>query len=111
PLKVVFHRSDRTLLVLTQLSLESQARLTATITAPDGRKLGIMLKGSRLGARLAPGRTPHSVKAQRNRPGPIAVRLRVNGRHLVRGKYSLRIFAIDPWGRTQNLWLPFTYRR
>ncbi len=111
PLKIVRHRSDRTLLVLTQLSTQSQAKLTAMVLAPDGRKIGILLKGSRLGAKLTPGRAPHSVKNQRDRPGPFAVRLRLNARHLTSGKYSLRVFAVDPWGRTSLLALPFRYKR
>lgn len=111
PLKTVFQRASHTLVVLTQLSSASQARLTAFIVAPDGRRLGILLSGSRLGSRLTPGSAPHSVSAQRNRPGPFAVRLRVNGRHLQPGRYSLHVSAIDPWGRTSHLSLPFTYGR
>jgi GH25 family lysozyme M1 (1,4-beta-N-acetylmuramidase) len=111
PLRILSHRSDRTLLVLTQLSSAEQARLTATITARGGKKIGILLKGSKLGARLRPGHAVHSVKAERDRPGLIPVRLRLNARHLRPGKYVLRVFAADPWGRTQNLWLPFRLRR
>jgi GH25 family lysozyme M1 (1,4-beta-N-acetylmuramidase) len=110
PLRVVPHRSDRTLLVLTQLSSPEQTRLTAAIVAPNGKKVGILLKGSRLGARLSPGRAAHTVKAERDRPGSFAVRLRINSRRLAHGKYRLNVIATDPWGRTSMLSLPFVYR-
>ncbi len=107
PLRVVVHSSDKTVLILTRLVAKSQTRLTATITAPGGKTLAILPKGSQLGSPLAPSPAEHSVQAERDRPGSIPVRLRLNARRLAAGRYTLRVIAADPWGRVSRLKLTF----
>ncbi|HLX32874.1 MAG TPA: glycoside hydrolase family 25 protein [Gaiellaceae bacterium] len=109
PLEALFRRSDKSVLVLTRVSALSQTRLTATITGAGGKKIGILPNGSRLGAPLTGTRVTHAAQVERDLPGSIVVRLRLNGRRLAAGKYTLRIGAVDPWGRTSTLTLPFTY--
>ena len=99
PLAVVTRSSDRSVLVLTRLAFVSQARLTATITSPTGAAVAILPKGSIFGTPLAAGQAPKSVATERDRPGTIRVRLRLNDRHLAAGTYTLRVVAVDPWGR------------
>jgi lysozyme len=110
PLQVVPRRADKSVLVLTRLAAKSQTRLTATITSATGRRIAILPKGSRLGSVLPAGPATHSLKTELDRPGRIVVRLRLNARRLAPGKYRLRITAVDPWGRTKTLSLPFVYR-
>ncbi len=100
PLHVVAHASDRTVLVLTRIAAASQARLTATITSPTGAAVQILPKGSILGSPLPVGPAFTSVQTERDRPGAIRVRLRLNGRRLAAGTYTLRVVGVDPWGRT-----------
>ncbi|HEY8107639.1 MAG TPA: hypothetical protein VIC70_02970, partial [Gaiellaceae bacterium] len=66
-------------------------------------------KGSRFGAPLKTG-TFQLVQAYRRKPGVMPVRLRLNARTLVRGPHSLRVIALDPWGRRSRLTLRFRYR-
>jgi hypothetical protein len=108
PLRALVHASDRTLLVLTKLIAAEQTRLTATITSPTGEPISVLPRGSRFGRPLPPGRALKSVQTERDRPGVIRVRFRLNDRHLVTGTYKLRIVAVDPWGRTSILRLRFT---
>jgi GH25 family lysozyme M1 (1,4-beta-N-acetylmuramidase) len=95
--------ADRTVLVLTRLAATEQTRLTATITSPTGNSVPILPKGSVLGSPLPAGRPLLSAQAERDRPGSIRVRLRLNDRHLAAGTYKLRVAAVDPWGRTSVL--------
>ena len=108
--QALLHRADQTVLVLARLSAKSQTRLAATITSAGGKKLGILPKGSRLGTPLPAGRPVHTVKVELDKPGSIVVRLRLNGRTLAPGRYALRITAVDPWGRSSVVKLPFSYR-
>jgi hypothetical protein len=103
------HPADRSLLLLTRLAVHSQARISATVTGPHGTHVVILGKGSRLGARLRPGGF-HVVQAYRRKPGSLQVRLRLNAHALRPGSYSLRVVAIDPWGRHSRLTLRFRYR-
>ena len=107
PLKALVHASDRTVLVLTRLAAASQTRLTATITSPTGKTVSILPKGSIFGTPLPAGRALRTVEAERDRPGSIRVRLRLNDRRLAAGTYTLRIVAVDPWGRTSVKTLRF----
>jgi lysozyme len=109
-LQVVPRRADKSVLVLTRLAAESQTRLTATITSAGGRKIAILPKGSRLGSSLPAGPATHAVKTELDKPGAIVVRLRLNARRLPAGTYRLRIAAVDPWGRTSTVTLPFVVR-
>ena len=107
--QAVPHPADRTLLLLTRLAVHSQARVSGSITGPHGVPVAILGKGSRFGARLNVG-TFQLVQAYRRKPGSMQVRLRLNARLLPRGSYSLRVFAVDPWGRRSHLTLRFRYR-
>ena len=103
------HPSDRSLLLLTRLAVHSQARLSAAVTGPHRTTVSIIGRGSRFGARLKPG-TFGLVQSYRRTPGSMQVRLRLNARTLRPGPYSLRILALDPWGRRSRLTLRFRYR-
>jgi GH25 family lysozyme M1 (1,4-beta-N-acetylmuramidase) len=103
PLKVVVRASDRSVLVLTRLATTEQARLTAAITSPTGKGVVILPKGSVFGTQLPLGRAHPSAQTERDRPGLVRVRLRLNDRRLAAGTYTLRIVAVDPWGRTNVL--------
>ena len=107
----VVRRRNRMVLVLTRLSAKSQTRLTAFVRARHGRRVSVVGKGSRLGPRLRGGHAYHVVKTERDRPGGIVVRLRLNGRKLQhRRRYVVRVFATDPWGRHEKMVLHFLYR-
>lgn len=108
PLRVVVRRADRTLRVITQLAATEQSRVTATIFSPTGTIIRILPKGSVLGSPLPMGRALRSAQVERDRPGTIRVRLRLNGRGLPAGTYRLRVVALDPWGRTSVERLRFT---
>jgi GH25 family lysozyme M1 (1,4-beta-N-acetylmuramidase) len=103
------HPADRSLLLLTRLAVHSQARISASVTGPHRAPVVILGKGSRFGGRLKPGGF-HLVQAYRRKPGQMQVRLRLNARGLRPGSYSLRIVAVDPWGRHGRLTLRFRYR-
>lgn len=102
---------DRTLLLLTRLTTKSQVRLQAWVVASHGKKLRILGKGSKLGPPLRSPASYSVAKTERDKPGGIEVRLRLNTRTLQPGRrYSLKIRATDPWGRHQARSLPFVYR-
>ena len=107
PLEVVPHRADRSLLIATRISLNAQARVSASITGAAGT-VSILGKGSRLGVRLRAG-TLRLAQAYRARPGAITVRLRLNARDWRPGSYRLRVVALDAWGRRGALTLRFRY--
>ena len=108
PLEVVAHPSDRSILLLTQIGVHAQARISASVLGAGGRIVPILGSGSRLGVRLRPG-TYRLAQAYRPRPGTMAVRLRLNARGWRPGPYRLRVVALDPWGRRSVLTLPFRY--
>ena len=103
PLRAVVRASDRSVLVLGRLATTEQTRLTATISSPTGKAVVLLPKGSVFGTPLPPGRAHPLAQTERDRPGTIRVRLRLNDRRLAAGTYTLRIAAIDPWGRTSVL--------
>lgn len=104
------HPADKTLLLLTRLAVHSQARMSAWVTGPHGVRIPVLGKGSRFGALLPTG-ILQTVQAYRRKPGSTQVRLRLNARTLLPGPYSLRVTAVDPWGRHGRLTLRFRYRR
>lgn len=103
PLHTLAHSSDRTISVLTKIAAAEQTRLTATITSPTGETVSVLPKGSVFGSPLPAGRPLKVVETERDRPGTIRVRLRLNGRRLAAGTYKLRVVAVDPWGRKSVL--------
>jgi len=88
---------DGSILLVTRFSTSSQSDLYANVFGPAGTR-PLVVAGSRLG-----GLVPTSGKTAHTRllvPGEFPVRLRLSGRALVRGaRASVRITAIDPWGR------------
>ena len=102
------HPADHSLLLLTRLAVHSQARISAWVTGPHATPIPILGKGSLFGAALKTG-TFQTVQAYRRKPGSMPVRLRLNARTLRRGPYSLRIVAVDPWGRHGRMTLRFRY--
>lgn len=108
PLQVLPHPADHSILLVTRLSSRSQAQISATVTGPGRRIVPILGKGSRLGSRLKPGNF-RVAQTQRFRPGVMTVRLRLNARGWRAGSHSLRIAALDPWGRHSRLTLRFRY--
>jgi GH25 family lysozyme M1 (1,4-beta-N-acetylmuramidase) len=102
------HPADHSLLLLTRLAVHSQARISVSVTGPHGVAVPILGSGSRFGAPLKPG-TFQVVQVYRRKPGAMPVRLRLNARTLTRGPYSLRIVALDPWGRRGRMTLRFRY--
>jgi GH25 family lysozyme M1 (1,4-beta-N-acetylmuramidase) len=107
--QAVPHPADHTLLLLTRLTVQSQARVSGTVTGPHGVPVLVLGKGSRFGSRLRAG-SLHVVQSYRRKPGSLQVRLRLNARALRPGPYSLRVVALDPWGRRRGLTLRFRYR-
>ncbi len=97
------HSSDRTISVLTKIAAAEQTRLTATITSPTGKTVAILPKGSVFGSPLRGRPALKVVETERDRPGTIRVRLRLNARRLAAGTYTLRVVAVDPWGRKSVL--------
>ena len=106
--QAVPHPADRSLLLLTQLAVHSQARISGSVTGPHGTVVPILGKGSRFGGLLKPG-VFQLVQSYRRKPGSMQVRLRLNTRTLARGAYSFRVVAVDPWGRRSRLTLRFRY--
>jgi hypothetical protein len=106
--QAVPHPADHSLLLVTRLAVHSQARISASVTGPHGTPVPIIGSGSRFGAPLKAG-TFQVVQVYRRKPGVIPVRLRLNARTLTRGPYSLRIVALDPWGRRGRMTLRFRY--
>jgi lysozyme len=109
PLEVLPHRADHSLLLVTRLSLRSQARISASVTGPGRRPVPILGQGSRLGVRLRPGHASATAQSYRPRPGAVIVRLRLNARQWQPGSHKLRFVALDPWGRRSTLTLRFRY--
>jgi len=107
--RTLSHPADRTLLLLARIGVQSQARMSASVTGPHGTRALILGKGSRFGALLKAGTFPF-VQAYRRKPGVVQVRLRLNARTLLPGSYRLRIVAVDPWGRHGRMTLRFRYR-
>jgi hypothetical protein len=108
PLQVLPRPADHSILLTTRLTVQSQAQISATVTGPGRKILPILGKGSRLGSRLKPGTLPVA-QTQRLRPGLMIVRLRLNARGWRAGLHSLRLAALDPWGRHGRLTLRFRY--
>lgn len=100
---------DRTVLVLTRVSVLGQAQLQAWVAAPHGKRARILGKGSRLGPPLTPG-SYAVAKSERDKPGSLQVRLRLNTRTLRPGRYVVHLAATDPWGRRRSTALNFVWR-
>ena len=103
------HPADHSLLLLTRLAVHGQSRVSGSVTGPKGVTVPVVGRGSRFGARLRAG-TFRLVQSYRRKPGTMQVRLRLSVRSLRPGAYTLRVAALDPWGRHSRLRLRFRYR-
>ena len=100
-------RPDGTVLVLTKLTIPSQAHLYASVFAKGSTRLAILKHGSRLGPWLE-GKASKTAQTLILKAGAIPVRMRLNGKALKSGQqYRLRVIALDPWGRRATLIVPF----
>jgi GH25 family lysozyme M1 (1,4-beta-N-acetylmuramidase) len=101
-------RPDKTVLVLAQLTLPSQAHLYASVFVAKGStRLAILKHGSRLGPWLQ-GASTKTAQTLMLKPGAVPVRMRLRQKALRPGaRYRLRVVAIDPWGRRDVLVVPF----
>jgi hypothetical protein len=103
----VARRPDGTAVVYGRLTLDSQAHLYASVLTPNGTAL-LAQNGSRLGTWLK-GRPAKSLQALQLRPGALPFRLQLPARRLdARGRYAVRIAAVDPYGRRTELVVRFT---
>jgi GH25 family lysozyme M1 (1,4-beta-N-acetylmuramidase) len=108
PFQALRHPSDRTVVLSTRLAVHSQARVSGSVTGPHGTAGVIRGGGSRFGARLKAG-SFHVVQSYRRTPSSMQIHLRLDTRGLRRGSYTLRVVALDPWGRHSRLRLRFRY--
>jgi hypothetical protein len=106
PFEELPHPSDHTVVLTTRLAERAQARLSATVTGPHRTSVAILGKGSRLGTALRAGSFT-TAQSYKRKPGTVQLRLRLNARALRAGSYSLRVVAVDPWGRHRGLTLRF----
>jgi GH25 family lysozyme M1 (1,4-beta-N-acetylmuramidase) len=106
----VTRRADGVAFVYGRLTLDSQAHLYASVTTPGGTVL-LSQQGSRLGVWLK-GRPAKTLQALQLRPGALPFRLRLPARRLAaKGRYTLRIAAVDPYGRRSTLLVRFAPTR
>ncbi len=100
-------RSDRSATVLTRITLDTQAHLYVSLVAANGTKLTLPQKTSRIGWWLQ-GRKPlKTLQALQLVPGSLPIRLRVPAAQLrAKGPYTLRITAVDPYGRRSTAAVP-----
>jgi GH25 family lysozyme M1 (1,4-beta-N-acetylmuramidase) len=106
PFEELPHPSDHTIVLTTRLAERAQARLSAAVTGPHRTSVAILGKGSRLGTALRRGSFT-TAQSYKRKPGTVRLRLRLNARALRAGSYSLRVVAVDPWGRHRGLTLRF----
>ena len=97
----------RTVLVATQVAVSEQARMIISVLAPDGKKLQLLQKGSKVGGKVQGPPTKNLAYVVRV-PRPLTLALRVP-RHLLKGgkSYRIRIMAKDPSGNLSKLVIPF----
>jgi hypothetical protein len=106
----VARRAGGTAVVYGRLTLDSQAHLYASVITPHGTVL-LSQQGSRLGWWLK-GRPTKTLQALQLRPGALPFRLQLPARQLTaKGRYTLRIAAVDPYGRRSQLIVRFTPTR
>jgi len=106
PTRVTRER-DHSILLVTRLSVSSQSDLYANAFGPKGLRPSLLPRGSRLALPLhgAAAKTEHTRVLS---PGGFPVQLRIDGRKLPAGSIgSVRVTAIDPWGRRATFVLGF----
>jgi hypothetical protein len=94
-------------LVKTTIVLDEQADLRISVLGPDGKKLLLTQKGSRVGGALT-GKQTKTIKYRVLVPRAIQIRLRIPCSVLQAGEsYRIQITATDPDGNTSKLTAPF----
>ncbi len=89
--------------VLGRITLDTQAHLYVSLTAANGRKLVLPQQTARIGWWLK-GKPATTLQALQLVPGSLPIRLRVPAAQWrAAGPYSLRIVAVDPYGRKSSL--------
>jgi GH25 family lysozyme M1 (1,4-beta-N-acetylmuramidase) len=100
--------ADRSATFYARITLDTQAHLYVSLIAANGKKLVLPQKGARVGWWLA-GKPAKTLQALQLRPGALPIRLHVPAAQLrAKGPYTLRIVAVDPYGRKSNLTLKVT---
>ena len=95
--------ADRGAIVFGRITLDTQAHLYVSLIAASGTKLVLPQKGARIGWWLQ-GKPAKTLQALQLRPGALPIRLRVPAAQLrAKGPYTLRIVAVDPYGRKSTL--------
>jgi hypothetical protein len=95
--------TDGSRIVYGRITLDAQAHLYVTLAAANGRKLLLPQQGSRVGWWLQ-GKPTKTLQALQLQPGALPLRLRVSPAQLrAKGPYTLRIAALDPYGRKSTL--------
>jgi GH25 family lysozyme M1 (1,4-beta-N-acetylmuramidase) len=90
--------------VIGRITLDAQAHLYASVARPDGAKLVVTQRGSRIGMWLT-GPPTKTVQTLQLTPGTLPIRLRLPPRKpgAAPGPETLRIVAVDPYGRRAAL--------
>jgi GH25 family lysozyme M1 (1,4-beta-N-acetylmuramidase) len=95
--------------VIGRITLDAQAHLYASIVGAGGARLVVTQRGSRVGMWLT-GAPTKTVQTLQLVPGTLPVRLRLPVRkNAVAAHGTLRIVAIDPYGRRAALAVKITY--
>ncbi len=94
--------ADGSVILLGRITLDTQAHLYATLTAANGRKLLLTQQGSRIGWWLN-GKATKTLQTLQLRPGALPIRLRIPRQLNAASPFTLRIIAIDPYGRRSSL--------
>lgn len=96
--------ADRSSTVLTRITLDTQAHLYVSLVAANGARLTLPQKTARIGWWLQGSKPVKTLQALQLVPGSLPIRLRVPAAQLrAKGPYTLRITAVDPYGRRSTL--------
>ena len=100
--------ADGSRTAIGRITLDAQAHLYASVVDAGGAKLVVTQRGSRLGMWLT-GAPTKTVQTLQLVPGTLPVRLRLPARKgTAAGRGTLRIVAIDPYGRRATLAVKIT---
>ncbi len=98
---------DRSATVLTRITLDTQAHLYVSLVAANGTRLKLPQKTARIGWWLQGKKPAKTLQALQLVPGSLPIRLRVPPAQLrAKGPYTLRITAVDPYGRRATVAVP-----
>ena len=101
--------ADGSRTVIGRLTLDAQAHLYASVSDAGGARLVVTQRGSRIGMWLT-GAPTKTVQTLQLVPGTLPLRLRLPARaHAAAAHGTLRIVAIDPYGRRAALAVKITY--